>query len=105
MSLHWFSHATLGALLLAENVRSVRHRYPNDPPDRTDPYRFRPVDPDRLRLDWVITQCRCLMYQSCESPDYDTTLARAITAEIAEHAIDLMIDGAPWGIEDHHLAP
>lgn len=103
----------LGALLLRENARSVGYRYDNlsadDLPGPCDQsrvwrYRFRPVDASLLRPDWVLMQCRCVEYQSCEAPDWQQTPAHAVLEAIRADAIDVITEGAPWGIEDADLA-
>jgi hypothetical protein len=101
----------LGAILLAENVRSVRYRYPNDGPDdlpgpcdqgRVWGYQFRPIT-NTLDARWVIKACDCLDYQSCETTDWEDTLAHAILTAIREDAIASLTTDAPWGITDDDL--
>lgn len=94
----------LGAILLAENVRSVRARYPSDTPDsppgpcdqkRVWAYRFQPVA--HQLPTWVIKACDCLRYQSCETDDYENTLAYKVMQAIRESAITHLTVDAPWG--------
>lgn len=101
----------LGAILLAENVRSVRARYPNDAPDslpgpcdqkRVWAYRFQPVA-HQLPA-WVIKACDCLRYQSCEADDYEETLAYKVMQAIRESAITHLTVDAPWGVTDEDIA-
>lgn len=101
----------LGAILLAENVRSVRARYPNDAPDelpgpcdqrRVFAYRFRPITAN-LNPAWVIKAADCLNYQSCETDDWQETLGYAIMQAIREDAIRTLTDDAPWGISAEDL--
>lgn len=100
----------LGQILLAENVRSVRYRYPNDAPEslpgpcdqrRVWAYRFAPV---RHQLaPWVISSCDCLRYQSCETDDYEQTLGYAVLQAIRESAIRHLTVDAPWGATDENI--
>lgn len=94
----------LGQILLTENVRSVRARYPNDAPDnlpgpcdqsRVWAYRFRPVAHQLAA--WVVKACDCLRYQSCETDDYEDTLAYKVMDAIRESAITHLTVDAPWG--------
>jgi hypothetical protein len=102
----------LGQLLLTENVRSVRYRYPNDDADslpgpidqvRIWRYRFQPIAQD-LNPAWVVKAAKCLSYQSCEHPEWEASPAKAILEAIAEDALYALIDDAPWGIDDEVLA-
>lgn len=102
----------IGGILMAENVRSVRHRYPATEYDglpgpvdqhRIGKYRYRHVDPAKVRPDWVVKSGRCLHYQSSETPDWNTTLAAAILGDIIEDATTAMIESAPWEITDDDL--
>ena len=103
----------LGRILMAENVRSVRYRYPDTAPDDMPgpidqsgvwSYRYRPVSLDSLKPAWVVRSSDCLSYQSCESDDWEDTLAHAVLDAIREDAIDAMIgDDAPWGVTDDNL--
>lgn len=101
----------LGRILLEENIRSVRYRYPDFAPDalprpidqaRVSPYTFRRIAQE-LRPAWVVRACDCLRYQSCESPDWKETLACSILEGIRESAIIALIADAPWGITDEDL--
>lgn len=101
----------LGQLLLNENIRSVRARYPDDAPDslpgpcdqrRVWAYRFASV---RHQLPaWVIKACDCLRYQSCETDDYEQTLAYAVLQAIRESAIEHLTVDAPWGATSEDVA-
>jgi len=102
----------LGRVLMAECVRSVRHRYPDTAPDdlpgpvdqrRVWSYTYRPVPVDQIRQAWVVSCCECLRYQSCETPDYTATLGHAVMEAIREDAIQAMIEDAPWGVTDARL--
>ena len=101
--------ATLYAdTLYRENVRSVRHRYPESGRDnlpgpigdpgfiaikaRDTAHRF-PVSP----VD-VLKMCDCLEYQSCETGDWNDTLACKLLGSIRKAAIRQLpgYDDAPW---------
>lgn len=101
----------LGQILLAENVRSVRARYPNDAPDnlpgpcdkrRVFAYRFQPVAHQLAA--WVVTSADCLRYQSCETDDYEQTLGYKVLQAIREAAIKHLVVDAPWGVTDEDIA-
>lgn len=104
---------TIGRVLLAENERSVCHRYvdavPGDAPgvigQEAVNYSFQPYAPFATmpftrKLVWVIKQCDCFDYQACETDDYDESIAHRIIAEIRAKAIRCLpdYDAAPWGI-------
>ena len=92
------------ALLLAENVRSVRYRYSDDIGD------YEPVivtDADisnAAQLDPVVILklCANLDYQSCETPDWKTTQAHGLLEQIRDEAIRQLpgYEDAPWGLLD-----
>lgn len=104
----------MGRILMAENVRSVRSRYPHESADnipgpcdqrRVWSYTFQPVPLDSLRASWVVRSCDCLDYQSCETDDWRETLAHAIVEAIRESAITVLVgDDAPWGVSDEDLS-
>lgn len=92
------------AMMLAENVRSVRHRYADDLGDYDEiqinsSEVLRPV---ALSPVVILKLCACLSYQSCESEDWETTKAHALLAEIKDAAIRLLpgYEEAPWGLHD-----
>lgn len=81
----------LAGVLYSENVRSVNHRY--NERTRRNNFSFTRVLIDHLDFADIISACDCLRYQSCETSNYDRTLARAATVAIREAAINAMIDG------------
>ena len=92
----------IGRILLSENVRSVSYRYNEQEP--TPLYHFRLITV-KMRPDWVVSSCACLGYQSCETPDWKTTIAAAILDAIREDAIDVWTAGAPWGVTHRDIDP
>ena len=103
----------LGQVLMTENVRSVRYRYPNEGDDtlpgpcdqsRIFQYTFRPI-PNDLRSDWALSACRGWKYQSCETPDHADTLAWRIVEAIEQQAIRALTEDCPWEITDETLNP
>lgn len=105
---------TLGKILLAENERSVCHRYP-DCTEGNVPgtigqeainYTFKMFRPFFQKLQWshvciwVIKACDCFDYQACETGDYETTPAYDMVHIIRREAIRCLpgYDAAPWGI-------
>ena len=81
----------LAGVLYSENVRSVNHRY--NERTRRNNFSFTRVLIDHLDFADIISACDCLRYQSCETSNYERTLARAATNAIREAAINAMIDG------------
>lgn len=97
-----FAPETVAAVLRAENIRSLRARYPQDV-DAVEDYRYRPAHADVAPGPAVIVlkSVACLRYQSCEAADYEQTLACALLNRIERAAIDALpgYDDAPWGWE------
>jgi hypothetical protein len=86
----------IGRALLAENERSVGHRYPGDAPgdlpgagEDAAAYTFRPWAevPPALA---VLKGCDCFDYQACESDDYRSSDAYRIINAIRHRAISLL---------------
>lgn len=93
----------LGRILWAANLDSVLHRYSKDEPgDHEDVtgYRFRRRNAKVTPLA-ALKLLNSLDYQSCELPEWHTTLARAIiTAMIHVLVCELPgYDDAPWALE------
>ncbi|QRM32946.1 hypothetical protein [Microvirga sp. VF16] len=101
-----------GKMLLAENVRSVVHRYrltgsaeASDYTELVETYefRYRPC----IRAGVAAKALDCFDYQSCETDTYETSLAYAFTCRMAK-ALNKHLNGyeaAPWGIDDRIPAP
>lgn len=103
----------VGAILLTENERSVRHRYsdckagdlPGTIGEDAANYKFRDFG-ELLRLPmakqcaWILNGCRCFDYQACETDDYEDSLAHSIIEAIQAAAIRALphIEDAPWEI-------
>lgn len=88
-----FDHDTtqdLAAELYSENVRSVNSRY--NERNRRKGFAFNRVAVDHLTPSDIISACDCLRYQSCETSNYERTLAWKITNVIREEAISQLID-------------
>ena len=92
------------ALLLAENVRSVRSRYADDDGDyeeinigTNEVFRSTALNPVT-----ILKLCNCLSYQSCESEDWETTNAYKLLQQIKDAAIRILpgYEEAPWGIDE-----
>ena len=87
----------IGALLLAENIRSVNYYYNEQ--DTYEQFKLdlsvRPLTPVE-----IIKACDCYYYQACETPDWKDTEAYAIIDTIRERAINNLpgYDEAPWEI-------
>lgn len=96
-------------VLLAENLRSVRYRYPGDdelpgpietPEADTLSMRLRDIANRKVRNPvWILKMADCLEYQSCETPDWKDTEAKALLDSIRRLAIAKLpgYDEAPWG--------
>jgi hypothetical protein len=103
-----FTAEEIGRILMDENVRSVVARYDATSPDYADEakdaasdYKYKPF-PTPLTPVEIIKACHCLEYQSCETEDWDSTLAWRILQDIKSAALhDLPgYDGAPWEITE-----
>lgn len=96
----------VGAVLLAENARSVGHRYDEDALavelEQAGLYRFRALDHAPHPL-VVLNAVGGLVYQSCEHPGWDASEAHAICEAMRLLAIGRLpgIDDAPgWSVHD-----
>lgn len=95
---------SIAQVLRHQNVRSVAFRY-DDPDDMglDEPYRYRSTMLDGIRPDpvTVLKSIACLRYQSCETEDYERTLAWRVLDTLREYAIDELVGyrDAPWGWE------
>lgn len=106
----------IGRILLAENERSVCHRYPDctesDKPgtigEEAIGYKFKTWQ-SVFKLQHgqlcalILKACDCYDYQACETDDYDQSIARRIIDRIRDRAIHSLpgYEDAPWGIDDH----
>lgn len=84
----------LGQLLHDANVASVNYRYRENTP--ADVYTFRRVaDLGGITATWgdVLRALDCFDYQSCEVPDYHTTLASYAIAGIRRKVTDRLVSG------------
>jgi hypothetical protein len=106
-------HATeTGTVLLLENTRSVLHRYP-DCTESTAPgregetalnYTFQYFDaldtlPQHKLVGLILSGCSCFDYQSCETNDYESSVACQIIEAIRTEAIRMVPKyDAPWEI-------
>jgi len=87
----------IGRILLTENERSVRHRYPNVTPDdlpgltieengQAALYEFKPWVMELSPL-WILKACDCFDYQASETDDYAASIAHKIVMAIRMRAI------------------
>ena len=99
--------AIVARILRAENIRSLRARYPSDYMKLVGdaPYTFRPVRENYTPVE-VIKACHCLSYQSCEADDYDQTHAKRLLDQIERAAISHVpgYESAEWGWTRKHQA-
>jgi hypothetical protein len=99
-SLRWIvagNERHTASMLHAENVKSVNYRYLQAAPDGGivyDPHapELRPIE--------VIKACDCLAYQSCEHPEWETSIANELLNEIQRKAVSLLpgYESARWEI-------
>jgi hypothetical protein len=97
----------IGRILLHENERSVRYRYPNGAPEdlpgtsgeRAETYVFR-ARGARLSPVGVIKAVHCLEYQSCEHDGWRASVAFSICQDIKEAATYRLpgYDAADWAV-------
>jgi len=87
-----------GALLVAENRRSVNHRYEED--EIEEPYEFTEYtghfDPAK-----ILAAIACYEYQACEHPEWKTSEAKSFCDALRMHMIRLLpgYDGV-WEVTD-----
>lgn len=109
----------IGRVMLAENERSVCHRYsdcvPGNLPGKIGEeaigYRFRPFEKFihmafTQKCVWIIKACDCFDYQACETDDYEESIAYKIIRSIRAEAVRCLpgYDEAPWGIDRSRAA-
>src|SRR5262249_54372168 len=89
----------VGAMLLAENRRSVDHRYNEQ--EWEQPYLFTEL-PGRPDPVVVLKPVACYRYQSCEHPDWRTSDAAAFCDALQDRATRCLpgYATAPWEIDD-----
>lgn len=98
----------IGRILMDENVRSVGYRYDgeidDDEKNAGASYSFKRF-PTMLTAVEIIKACHCLSYQSCETDDWESTLARRILDAVEGHATHELpgYDAAPWGISPNTM--
>lgn len=87
----------IGRVLLAENERSVSHRYNDPPTDEAATYRFRRWIDSALTAVSILKACDCFDYQACETDDYEQSHAAKIIDAIRGKAYRNMpgYDDAP----------
>ena len=89
----------VGTMLLAENVKSVNHRYGEN--EESEPYAFTRVSgtPDPIV---VLKAIACYEYQSCEHDGWKRSDAHAFCDALQSVAIHALpgYGNAPWEIPD-----
>jgi hypothetical protein len=86
-------------VLMNENIRSVNARYSEA--EEMKGMKFKTIAVSNT-ID-VVSCCDCLDYQSCETEDWNSTLAHALLKKIHKMATYKVLkasglDSAPWGI-------
>jgi len=102
--------ATVGQMLLDENIKSVSDRYEDSEltnlPGRTDadyilPFEFKYIHniPNALQ---TISITRCYMYQACEHDEWETSEAKTFCDALISAKIHQLpgYDDAPWNWND-----
>ena len=100
----------IGQMLLDECVHSVQYRYEDgtiaDLPGRTNaewllPFEWKPLVKMPTPLE-AIKLIKCLDYQSCEHPEWETSKAKAFCDGLIDSLITQLqgYDDAPWTWED-----
>lgn len=88
----------VGAVLAAENRRSVDHRY--DENEIEDFYEYRPFPADISPVQ-VLKAIHCYEYQSCEHPGWKTSEAHEFCRALEVRAMTYLpgYEEAKWGID------
>ena len=88
-----------GALLTAENRRSVNHRYDED--EIEDPYEFTRYAGTFSPVA-ILKAISCYEYQSCEHPEWKTSEAKSFCDALRTHMIHSLAgwDKAAWEVTD-----
>ena len=109
----------IGKVLLTENERSVCYRYtdcgPGNMPgkigEEASGYHFKVFQPFYLlnygkKIAHVLKGCSCYEYQSCETPDWQESVAYSIVKAIEHRAVQCLPDyeDAPWEINREKYA-
>lgn len=104
----------VGAMLIAENIKSVSFRYhgedletlpgPNDKSDLID-YTFHAVPTSNFNPVDVLGAISCYEYQTCEHDGWETSEAKAFCGALRDRMISLLpgYSDAPWEIQDRNL--
>ena len=91
-----------GRNLWAQNVASVRFRYPDhDIDDPSTNYRYTPPRTPHNPL-FVLSAIACYEYQTCETPDWEEMQAIKDVRELHRTSVRNLpgYDEAPWEITD-----
>jgi hypothetical protein len=89
----------IGQILRDENVRSVNYRYSKQDQAARFSYVY---DPVKIVVPvQALKALNCLDYQSCETPDWEASLAWRIVQEISGYAVRKLpgYDAAQWDID------
>jgi len=96
--------------LYRENIESVSYRYPRDTFESLPGPNVKPAPIDYQYRPWMldITPVQVLkaidgyVYQSCEHPDWDTSMAHSFCESLRRKAIQRLdgYDDAPWTITE-----
>jgi len=99
-------------VLQEENIRSLEARYGEGgaedftDEDLTKPLEIKRIPPTQLNAVQLFKLCDCLEYQSCETSDYEDSLAFKILTKIRREIIHTLdgYEDASWGMPEHARA-
>ncbi len=97
----------VGRAILAENVASVTHRYPDDKPEELPgpngaywlgEYLYSPLGGRTPTPIEGLKLINCYEYQSCEHPEWESSKAKEFCDRLRHQLISLLpgYDEAPW---------
>lgn len=97
--LTWDNAGMVGAMLWAENMRSVNYRY--EEAEVEEPYLFCEVDTEPLQ---TLKAISCYDYQTCEHPGWLLSEARQFCLSLQDHMIGKLpgYDDRAWELLQAH---
>ena len=103
---------TVARILMAENIKSIDYRYPDNEGSYSAEYSIGSVtEQDRSRIDMIaftpvelLKLIHCLNYQSCGHSTWQESLAYCILKAFERSLLRRLpgYDEAPWGLDDDY---
>jgi hypothetical protein len=95
----------VGSMLIAENRRSVNHRYAEEELEQIYTFRRTMMENDSAA---VLQACGGYTYQSCEHPEWHRSEAKSFITALEHRMIRFVIDGADdvqkfWSLDDNDV--